>query len=117
MTNMPTALETLFAQIQESYAAFNVPDADATEQRIAHRQKMVEEFNKGLGFTEGKKYIRITQNGSVWGFVVNIEDDPKFRRGDILKPAGWKAPARNAARGNVFDGVENVEWTGATYLR
>ena len=42
--------------------------------------------------------------GQVWGFVVNTDSDKKFKKGDLLK-AGFNAPARNAARGNVLEGV------------
>ena len=56
-------------------------------------------------------------HGCVWGFVVNTDDDKKFRKGDILKAAGWNAPARNKARGNVVDGDYNIQWTGPNYLR
>ena len=38
----------------------------------------------------GRKYIRIVLDGSVWGFVVNTHNDPKFNYGDILLAAGWK---------------------------
>jgi hypothetical protein len=33
-----------------------------------------------------------------------IGADNKFKLGDILKSASWKAPARNFERGNVLTG-------------
>ena len=54
-----------------------------------------------LEVKEGKKYIKIISDKSVWGFIVK-EDGPKFKKGDILKAAGWNAPATNAARGNIL---------------
>lgn len=78
------------------------------------RDKMIKEFDEGVTFTEGKKYIKIVTGNSVWGFVVNVDNDKKFRKGDILKPAGWATPARNFARGNVVDGKYSVCWTGAS---
>ena len=66
----------------------------------------------------GRKYIRIVSDGSAWGFVVNTHDDPKFKYGDILLAAGWKAPAKNHARGNVIDCEFNtVSWAGPAYCR
>jgi len=62
----------------------------------------------------GKKYIKVTDGRSVKAFVVACDNDKKFEYGDILKPAGWKAPARNFRRGNVLDRSFNaVRWTGA----
>ena len=79
---------------------------------------MIERFNNSVDYTVGKKYIKVLNgNGSVWGFVVNTDTDAKFRKGDILKAAGWNAPARNAARGNIVDGGYCVNWTGPLYLK
>ena len=71
----------------------------------------------------GKKYIKIGRKsnyndkmGQVWAFVVNTDDDKLFQRGDILKAAGWNAPARNAPRGNVLNGGFPIQWTGPLYL-
>lgn len=78
---------------------------------------MIANFEEGVRFEEGRKYIKVLTDTSVWGFIVKVEDDKKFKKGDILMPAGYNAPARNKARGNVFD-LENyaTRWTGANYL-
>ena len=48
--------------------------------------------------------------------IVKVNNDPRFLMGDILKSAGYNAPARNAARGNVMNGGYNINWTGPLYL-
>ena len=65
----------------------------------------------------GKKYARVVHaNGaqrSVHTFVNMIN-------GDILKSGGWKAPAPNGVRGNIFAddfGASVVNEYGATYLK
>ena len=59
----------------------------------------------------GQKYIKIIRDNSVWGFIVNTDNDKVFKKGDILKFPGWNAPARNA-RGNIFDDDYYINWTG-----
>lgn len=92
-------------------------DEDEIRQKV--RNEMVYKFINGLSYEVGSKYIRvITSNGtsrSVHSFIVR-EDGPKFKKGDILKAAGWAAPAKNQARGNIF-GEYHTNWTGADYLR
>ena len=84
-------------------------------------KKMISQFNDGFVVKSGSKYVKImcgsggTPGGSCWGFVVK-NDTGKFKKGDILKPAGWSAPATNAARGNVLDGNYEIHWTGPVYL-
>lgn len=62
-------------------------------------------------FEEGKKYIRVIRNDGVQRSAhsfVSKED------GSIWKAAGWKAPAKNKARGNIDNLTPNVVyWTGA----
>ena len=67
----------------------------------------------------GSKYARVVKvdqlNGrrSVHTFV-NLDN------GDILKSGGWKAPAPNGVRGNIFEtdlGASVVNEMGANYLR
>ena len=78
---------------------------------------MIAEFNEKITYKTGSKYIRVfSEGGSVWGFVVNTDKDKKFKKGDILKAAGYAAPARNAARGNIVDGGYTINWTGPLYL-
>ena len=76
-------------------------------------------FEDSIEVKVGPKYIKIIRNDGqsmVWGFIVNTDSDDDFKRGDILKPAGWAAPARNKARGNVFSDLSWVQWTGPAYL-
>ena len=79
---------------------------------------MKAEFVEDWVVKTGSKYIKISirKGGSAWGFVVNTDDDKKFKKGDILKCAGWSAPARNKARGNVLEGNYPINWTGPLYL-
>jgi hypothetical protein len=81
-------------------------------------EKMKEEFLDGWVVKKGSKYTKIsTRNGgNAWGFVVNTDTDKKFKKGDLLKCAGYSAPARNAARGNVLEGGFAINWTGPLYL-
>jgi len=76
----------------------------------------LDNFMESLEFNSGSKYIKVIRENSVWGFIVNTENDAKFKYGDILKPAGWAAPARNKARGNIFEDLSWVQWTGPAYL-
>jgi|TARA_R110001592_G_scaffold330921_1_gene613349 hypothetical protein len=110
---MKDELAELMVNIQQDYYNWwSRRDSSLSESQL----KMIEEFNEGLISKQGNKYIKIIAKNSVWGFIVNTENDKKFKLGDILKPAGWAAPARNAARGNILDGGYDIQWTGPKYL-
>jgi hypothetical protein len=101
------ALNNLHRAIVNDYAR----GSDRDPERIV-------EFVEGISFEEGRKYIKVVkklgQQSMVWGFIMK-EDDKVFQKGDILKAASWAAPARNAARGNIF-GEYAIRWTGPHYL-
>ena len=104
-----SGLSKMKAAMIADYADFMVPDTDT-------KKKMNADYADNYDIRYGKKYIKIVCNNSVAAFVVGVDNDKKFKKGDILKAAGWNAPARNAARGNILDGGYAINWTGACYL-
>jgi hypothetical protein len=110
---MNEALETLVEEIKKDYLRFT--SRNFTRELTEINERMIEEFNGGIEIQEGRKYIKVLTNRSVWGFIVK-GDDKKFKAGDILKAAGYNAPARNKPRGNVFTDLSWVQWTGPAYL-
>jgi len=111
---MQNQIDTLIETIKADYLKFMT--RNGTRKIESHTQRMIEEFNNGIEIHEGKKYIKIVSNRSVWGFVVKVENDKQFAKGAILKAAGWNAPARNHARGNVLEGGYTIQWTGPLYM-
>lgn len=72
--------------------------------------------NYSVEFDIGSKYIKVISvcrgSRSSHSFVV-LKPDAKFKFGDILKSASWKAPAKNFARGNVLEGTfTDARWCG-----
>lgn len=122
LTDMSVAVEVLVEAIKTDYrdwmnysfGGLAAKREDGAEYSETNKD-MIERFEKSLSVEEGKKYIKIVSGGSVWGFIVKATDS-KFKSGDILKAASWASPAKNAARGNVFDGY-SIAWTGPHYLR
>jgi len=112
---MNEAIQNLKARMIEDYNQWTLGCAKG---QLSDRNKeMMAEYADGIEFTEGSKYVKVIQNRSAWGFIVATDNDTKFKKGDILMAAGWAKPARNKARGNIFD-LDNtrVQWTGANYL-
>ena len=81
----------------------------------------IERFNNGIRTEDGKKYTKVIQGTSVWGFIAKADGVVKglpCKKGDVFKPAGWRGPARYT-RGNIFDkyGQNYFRWTGPNYMR
>jgi len=118
MTDFNAAVDTLLANIAEDYRNFLARSEYGDPDRG-------DKFAEELTLNPGRKYLKITNeevsddgertSSRVWGFV-QLEDDNKFKKGDILMAAGYNAPARNKPRGNIFDDDYTVCWTGPNYL-
>ena len=108
---MRNEIEKVLEAMRNDYKRWSGPE------RSQIKDEMTEDFCNGLIVTEGSRYWKITSGRqsqrSVSGFIVKA-GDKKFQEGDMLKAAGWAAPARNFARGNVIDGtgLGNARWTG-----
>jgi hypothetical protein len=110
MNELENSLNKLMDEIKESFLRWN----ELYYGRYGDQE--TQEFNESLKFTIGKKYAKIVTGSSVWGFVC-LDNDMKFRKGDILLAAGWSTPARNKARGNCLENdFRMVSWTGPMYL-
>jgi len=122
---MRNEIEKVLEAMKEDYKRWNMmsrtvhQNVEEFNRAMTIRNDMIDNYNAGLEVKENSRYWKITAtNGggtsrSVSGFIVKA-GDKKFREGDMLKAAGWNAPARNFARGNVLDGrgVNEVRWTG-----
>ena len=80
-----------------------------------YSKEQYENWDKKTKISQGKKYIKVVQENGVFAFIVK-EDFKHFKKGDILKAAGYNAPALNSARGNVLTGNYYVQWTGPLYM-
>ena len=112
------AVDNLIVGIKKDYANWgnNPEDLDGSAKEI--RLRMIDEFNKGIDMKIGRKYTKITTNGSVWGFIANADGTHKgipHKKGDVFKAAGWRAPAK-WARGSIFSNDKFYSWTGPNYL-
>ena len=100
------AMDNLLEKIQENY--------DKWGSRTGIDKKLDLKLNKG------RKFIKVIEGNRVWGFVAKIDWIHKglpMAKGDILKAAGWRAPAKHS-RGSIFDSEmhKSFSWTGPNYL-
>ena len=73
-----------------------------------------------LSLKPGRKFIKVVEGTRVWGFVAKVDGTHKglpMLKGDILKAATWRAPAKHS-RGSIFDSEmhKSFSWTGPNYL-
>lgn len=103
---MKVALNDYLDAICDSYAK-SIDNAD-----------MIADFESSIRYVVGPRYIKVItglgSQESAHSFIVRETRFGQFQPGDILKAASWTSPARNFARGNIFEDVSKAaNWTGA----
>jgi len=111
-SEMANAVGNLITTMINDYVAFQASSWKRNDISNKILDEQLQNYKDGFEINTGSKYIKISNRGSVKLFIINNENDAKFKYGDILKAASWAAPARNFSRGNVF-GEYKVRWTGA----
>lgn len=89
------------------------------EERKEHYKNMTHMFGKtDLVMEVGNKFLRFWDGTCCWGFISRVDGDLKgapIKKGDLLKCASWKSPAKHA-RGNILDGTARYTAYGPEYL-
>ena len=96
---------------KEDYARWSTKGDDMS----SYSKEQLAKWDDSISIREGKKYIKIVRDNGVFCFISKI-DFKHFKKGDILKAAGYNAPALNQPRGNVLKGNYPIQWTGPLYL-
>jgi hypothetical protein len=93
--------------------------AKVNEERKEYYKNMSSMWGKtDLVMEVGSKFLRLWDGSTCWGFISRVDGDLKgspIKKGDLLKPASWKAPAKHA-RGNIIDGTARYSVYGPEYL-
>ena len=90
--------------------------SNGRKELTGYSKEQVDKWDSLIKVSQGKKYIKVVRENGVFAFIVK-EDFKHFKKGDILKPAGYNAPALNQPRGNVLKGNYPIQWTGPLYLK
>lgn len=101
---MKTEIENYLNAINNAYVEFG----------IYSDPENLKKFQDSIQIEEGREYIRVLTGSCVHSFIVK-KDGPKFKKGDVLKAASWKAPAKNFVRANIYDVdsyASKVLWSG-----
>ena len=107
MENMMLGAKADYVQMSTSYGK---------KELTGYSLEQTNKWDSNTKISQGKKYIKVVQENGVFCFIVK-EDFKHFKKGDILKAAGYNAPALNSARGNVLTGNYPIQWTGPLYLK
>ena len=109
------SIERLLDGIKSDYAKWSSPQSVDDDRMKQTKLRMIDEFNQGVRVKFGRKYTKVLQGSSVWGFIADDDGVLKgipYKKGDVFK--GWK---KKVWRGSIFDSGTNwFRWTGQRYL-
>jgi hypothetical protein len=106
-------INNMMAGAKDDYVKMST--SNGKKELVGYSKEQVDNWDNKTKVSFGKKYIKIVQDTGVFAFIVK-EDFKHFKKGDILKAAGYNAPALNSARGNVLNGDYAIQWTGPLYM-
>jgi len=112
--NIYEGIANMMAGAKQDYERMST--SNGRKELTGYSKEQVEQWDNKTKISMGKKYIKIVQDTGVFCFIVK-EAFKHFKKGDILKAAGYNAPALNSARGNVLEGNYAIQWTGPLYLK
>ena len=112
--NLYEGIANMMAGAKEDYK--NMSTGYGKRELTGYSKEQVDNWDSKTKVSQGKKYIKIVQDTGVFCFVAK-EDFKQFKKGDVLKAAGYNKPALNAPRGNVLEGNYPIRWTGPLYLK
>ena len=111
--NLYEGIANMMAGAKEDYISMST--GYGKRELTGYSKEQADNWDNNTKVSMGKKYVKIVQDTGVFCFVVK-EDFKHFKKGDILKAAGYNAPALNSARGNVLTGNYHIQWTGPLYM-
>ena len=106
-------IKNLMAGAKQDYVRMSTSGG---RELTGYSKEQVDNWDNKTKVSQGKKYIKVVQDTGVFCFIAK-EDFKHFKKGDILKAAGYNAPALNSARANVLTGNYPIQWTGPLYLK
>ena len=106
-------IKNLMAGAKQDYVRMSTSGG---RELTGYSKEQVDNWDNKTKVSQGKKYIKIVQDTGVFCFIAK-EDFKHFKKGDVLKAAGYNKPALNSPRGNVLKGQYPIQWTGPLYLK
>lgn len=112
------AVETVIETMKQDYIDWSTQNGK--KPLSSYHKDVIDNWK--IEIKEGRNYINLIKydhkspisGGSTNGFIVK-KATKGFVEGDMLKAAGYNAPATNFKRGNVFTDAKNKQvasWTG-----